>query len=571
MIKHKELIVGEVVKNYFKIICYSTIIGITVGSGTSILISFYHLINDFSTELIGFNKYFIILIPTVGILVAYTFVHLLSTSKKTGAGSHRLLEAYHYEGGRVTLKDTLLSPIASAITIGSGGSAGFEGPALLLGGGLSSQIAQRLGLRGEDIRTFLLAGASAGIAAVFKAPLTGIMFGLEVPFKRDIARKAFIPATIASISSYIIFILFQGQARLFTQVPEMSLPLSSAIFDAFLLGLFTASAGIIFVKAYQFLGATKRRLKINQYFLALLAGLIVGLIGFYFPQTLGTGYSTINAAINGNLVVTLLFALIVGKILLTCITLRLGGSGGLFIPSIFVGAMVGAIYVAIIPGAHDPTLVLAAMGASIAVTNKTLLTGVAFVAETTGPSSIILTLITAATAYFVSGNISFYEELQPEDELEAEESMINIIHHQAESTDAASKLVNVQVKQIMHPEPTSLEESLTIGEASKLILDLQFKEYPITDEGKRLLGVLTLEDFLLSDEINKEKSISTLSLKTPQIATPETNLMDVTSILLESEMDNLYIVKDYTSMKLVGVINETEILKEMIRITKKGA
>jgi len=569
MMWQREHRTGEVVTSYLKIIGYSAFVGIIVGSGTSVLITLYHIIADFSTELVDLNRYLIILIPTIGVIIAYTLVHLFGSSKRTGAGSHRLLEVYHYEGGRVTLKDTLLSPLASAITIGSGGSAGFEGPSLLLGGGLGSQVAQRLGLKGEDVRTFLLAGASAGIAAVFKAPLTGIMFGLEVPFKRDFARKAFIPATIASISSYIVFITFQGQARLFTQVPELKLPIGSALLNAFLLGLITAGAGVIFVKSYQYLGRWVRGVKVNRYILAMLSGVIIGTVGLFLPQILGTGYPTINMAINGGVDVSLLIALLFGKIFLTCITLRLGGSGGLFVPSIFVGAMVGAIYVSVIPGAHDPELVIAAMAALIATTNKTLLTGVAFVAETTGPSSIILTLITAATAYFVSGSVSFYEELQPNDELEAEESMINILHHQAEATEAASKLREVQVKELMHLNPFSLKESENIGDASNRVINLPFKEYPVINDEGRLLGALTLEDFLLSDETNKAKPVGSLSLKIPQVTIPSTNLMELTPIILESEMDNLYIVEDYVLMKLIGVINETEILKAMILYTKK--
>lgn len=418
------------------------------------------------------------------------------------------------------------------------------------------------------MRTFLLAGASAGIAAVFKAPLTGIMFGLEVPYKRDIARRAFIPATIASISSYIVFVSLQDSTRLFPAVPELTLPLGSTLINAFLLGLLTAGVGVAFVKAYEYLGRWVKGLNMNRYALALTGGLIVGSVGFFLPQVLGTGYPAIESAIKGEINLPLLVALLVAKPLLTCVTLRLGGSGGLFVPNLFVGAMAGAIYEIVVPGAHDPALVMAAMAASIATTNKTLLTGVAFIAETSGPNSIILTLITAATAYFVSGSVSFYEELQPVDKLEAEEEMISTIYHRAESTEAAAKLRGVKVSELMHKEPFSLRESETIGKASMRIAEVTFKEYPITDVEGRLIGVLTLEDFLLCDEENQGKTVGSLPLKAPQVATPDSDLMMITPILLESEMDNLYIVENEASMKLIGVVNETEILKAMLFCTQ---
>lgn len=506
-------------------------------------------------------------VPAIGVLVAYALIKNLGSSKRTGGGSHRILEAFHFEGGRITLRDTVVGPVASAVTIGSGGSAGFEGPGLLLGGGLGSVIAQRLGLGWEEVRVFLLAGASAGMAAVFKAPLTGILFGLELPYKRDMVRRAFIPATIASISSYIVTITLLGGEKLFPLLPSLSISLETGILEAFLLGLVMSGVGVVFVKGYELLGAFARGIRVNRYVLALAAGLIVGSIGYFLPQALGVGYPAIESAIAGDTGVQLLLSLLAAKIVLTCITLRLGGSGGLFIPSLFVGAMAGAVFVAVVPGTHDPALVMAAMAASIAVTNKTLLTGVAFVAETSGPGSIIITLIAGATAYFLTGSASFYESLQPVDELEAEEEMISTVYHRAESPEVEKKFRGIKVRDLMHSDPFSLRDTDSIGAAYSRVVNVGFKEYPVTDAKGRLLGVLTLEDFLLCDESTVGRPVESLHMRVPQVATPDVDLMDIASVLLESEMDNLYVVEDANSMRLKGVLNETEVLKAMVTCT----
>ena len=210
---------------------------------------------------------------------------------------------------------------------------------------------------------------------------------------------------------------------------------------------------------------------------------------------------------------------------------------------------------------------MAAMAASIAVTNKTLLTGVAFVAETSGPGSIIITLISGATAYFLTGSVSFYESLQPVDELEAEEEMISTVYHRAESPEIEKKFRGIKVRDLMHPDPFSLRDTESIGVAYSRVVKVSFKEYPVTDAEGRLLGVLTLEDFLLCDERTVERTVETLHMRVPQVATPNADLMDIAPVLLESEMDNLYVIEDVSSMRLRGVLNETEVLKAMVTCT----
>ena len=341
----------QLFSSYFRLIAYSLAIGVVVGAGVAGMISIYGEVN--ALRLAFQERYGVLssIIPAIGILAAYALVKNIGSSKRTGGGSHRILEAFHYEGGRITFRDTIVGPVASAVTIGSGGSAGFEGPGLLLGGGLGSVIAKRLGLGWEEVRVFLLAGASAGMAAVFKAPLTGILFGLELPYKRDMVRKAFIPATIASISSYIVTITILGGEKLFPLLPNLNIPLETGILEAFLLGLVMAVVGVAFVKGYELLGAFARGIRVNRYALALAAGLVVGGVGYFLPQALGVGYPAIESAIAGDTGVQLLLSLLAAKLVLTCVTLRLGGSGGLFVPSLFVGAMAGAIFVAAIPGA----------------------------------------------------------------------------------------------------------------------------------------------------------------------------------------------------------------------------
>ena len=322
-----EISIG-IFSDFAKLASTSALIGVSVGLAYAALIYFYQFVQFLSLRGTSLGWATIITIPILGVLTAYLLVKSLGTSKETGGGSHRLLEAYHYHGGYISATDTVVDPIASAITIGTGGSAGFEGPSLLLGGGIGSLIARRFKPTPEELKAFLISGSAAGISAVFKAPLTGILFALELPYKRDITRRALIPATIASLTSYIISITFFGAESLFpqSQGEAISLPL---IGHSFIIGLITAVAGVAFVEALKLTKRGVKRLGL-KYSAPLLGGLMIGVAGLLLPQIQGVGYATIASLAKSptSFPITLLLALIVFKMILTVVTLRMGGSGG---------------------------------------------------------------------------------------------------------------------------------------------------------------------------------------------------------------------------------------------------
>jgi CIC family chloride channel protein len=560
-----EIKIG-VLNDFVKLVSVSSLIGVVVALAFVALMSVYSSIKAASESFYAVSWIAVVVIPVVGVCVAYWLVKTVGASKETGGGSHRILEAYHFHGGYISAKDTLLDPFASAITIGVGGSAGFEGPSLLLGGGIGSLIARRFKVTPEEFKAFLLAGAAAGISAVFKAPLTGILFALEIPYKRDMARNAFIPATAASIGAYAVSISFLGVESLFpqAQAEEISLLL---IGHSFAIGVLTAVVGYAFVAVLNFFKRRTSSLKLPKYGLPLLGGLIIGLTGLVLPQIRGVGYPTIEVLANSpeSLPLLLLVALAVGKILLTGVTLRMGGSGGLFTPTIFIGAAVGAIYCSIIPGLNSSSIVMASMAALLAATNKTLLTSVAFVAETSGPATIITTLVAAATSYFLSQGTGFYEEIQPIDEYAEEEEMIGILYHKIEGSRNADALTSINVRSIMN-NVLSVKDSDTIESVMAFVKDKSHREYPVIDSKNHLQGTITLEDILVGAEKNKRLTVGDITLRRSVIVTPETCLCDLVPALTESDLDNAWVVDDLKNLTLLGVVNETDVLKTMLSL-----
>ena len=379
-----------------------------------------------------------------------------------------------------------------------------------------------------------------------------------------------IPATIASIASYFVLVSVRGSEAIFPTASNTPVTLS-LIENSFIIGLLSALTGALFVWLFAMTTKASRRItsdsSLPKWLLPLLAGVVIGTIGLFAPQVLGIGYPTISPLSSGAYTwpLTFVITLLILKMVATCLTLRMGGSGGLFIPTVFIGAALGAIYVAFLPGAASQALVMAATGAMIASTNKTLLTSVAFVAETSGPASIIPTLVAAAISYFVSYNISFYSDIQPTDELEEEQTMMGIIYHQIENRREIPALKAIKAKTIMEPV-ISIKEETTIKEARDLVKSYSHREYPVVDDENRVIGTITLEDLLIQPDKSLSLNVGSLPLRTSQLATLDTDLYELAPVLMESDLDNIWIVNSLQEMKLLGVVNETDVLKTMLTL-----
>jgi CIC family chloride channel protein len=389
------------------------ILGFVIGLAIFLLVYIYNLLNSASFLIVNWNSLLVLASTIIALLGGYLTIRLLAENKECGCGTELVIERYHFKSGFVSLRDTISRTLASVITIGFGGSAGLEGPSLLLGGGISSFITRRLRLSQKDVKKLFLCGAAAGFSAIFKAPLTGILFALEIPYKRDVETEVFIPASIASITAYFTSVITLGTETIFP-TPTFLMPTPSILIHAIFLGILAALVALTFMETLERTNTISKRLASKSQMLpmTIIAGLILGVIGLLYPEALGLGYDFIHAiAITalGKLPLTTLTALLILKIVATSITLNFGGSGGLFIPSLYVGGTLGLIYAQILNLEPPIFYVILAMAAVLAATSKSLLTSITLVAETMGPSFIIPTVVSAAVSYFLTGSKSFYK------------------------------------------------------------------------------------------------------------------------------------------------------------------
>ena len=349
----------------------------------------------------------IILIPVaIGLLVAVLVVRFFPRAR--GSGVNQTKGALYIYDGYISLNTVIGKFITSALAIGSGQSLGPEDPSLQIGAGLASYLGRKLNLSRERLRLIAPVGAAAGLAAAFNSPITAVLFVIEEVIGRWSA--GILGAIVLSaISSVVVERWFLGDAPLF-RIPEYHLEHPAELLAYATLGIIGGFASLAFVKLVAFLRTRARQLPAwTQYFQPALAGLIIGIIGIWFPQVMGAGYDYMDQAMHGQFVWQTLLLLGGLKIIATCMSFSSGTPGGLFAPVLFMGAMLGGgigMFVhAFFPQMSVPVgaYALVGMGTLFAGILRAPMTSVFMILEVSGNYSIILpVIISNAIAYFIS-------------------------------------------------------------------------------------------------------------------------------------------------------------------------
>jgi CIC family chloride channel protein len=416
-------------------------------------------------------------IPALGLAVA-VLVARLSGHADT-ATTDAYVRTYHERGGTMRVPDLWAKLLACAATLGSGAALGYEGPALLSGATIGSWAESRFmqRFRQDDAKVLMVAGAAAGIAAVFRAPLTGIVFALEVPYTQDLARRALLPALVAASTSYVTFVALLGTGRIF----EIS---GGAAFDlrdllgGFVVGLICgtlARAGAWAIAHARHL-ATPVAIRVAGAGLALFVLALVSHEWFDSPVSLGSGYEAIAWAQRHETALGLLVALFLVRFAATWFTVAGGGVGGLFIPLVTQGAIAGHVVQAIVhapnPGLFPTVGIAAFLGAGY----RTPLAGVSFVAEATGqPGFVVPALLAAAASQLVMGRWSFSP------------------HQRDERRPNLIPLDQLAVETLMSPNPDTVVADRPLDQCLIEMSRENRRWVPVLDDN-RYFGLLALTD-----------------------------------------------------------------------------
>jgi CIC family chloride channel protein len=362
-----------------------------------------------STHLPLLGPWFVLIVPVAGGLVYGPLIYRYAREAR-GHGVPEVMLAVAQNDGRIRPQVTVVKAFASAVCIGTGGSVGREGPIVQIGSALGSTLGQLVRLRSGRLRILVACGAAGGIAATFNAPLTGVLFAFEI-ILRELSLAAALPVVLAAVSADLVGRAFLGSAPFFTGLPH------NLNVDHDFVYLLVVAIGIAgFKKFLYWLEDVGDRLWAGrpEWARPAVGGVLLGLLLLALPQMYGVGYAVMYRAVDGNYALWFVLALMLGKVLASSLTLSIGGSGGVFAPSLFVGAMAGsvlghgAVHTFGAAAGQPAMYALLAMGGVFAATTQAPLTAIATVLEMTGDFSLALPVMLAAgIAAAVSRQLSY--------------------------------------------------------------------------------------------------------------------------------------------------------------------
>lgn len=360
-------------------------------------------------------RFLFFLVPAVGGLLSGILVYGLAP-EAAGAGTDALIDAFHNRGGYIRPRSAVVKFFASVITLGTGGSAGQEGPMAQIGGGMGSVLARIFHLPEKMRRILLLTGTAAGLGAIFHAPLGAALTAAEIVYREDFESQGFLPFTVASVVAFAVYSVIMHQHSAYLHFPVLPFSNVSELFNYALVGLACVPFSRAFVACFYRTRAFFTALRIPDFCKPAFGGLLVGLLAYGFPQVVGTNWANLTDAVAGKFGFTALVLIAGAKILATSFTIGSGGSGGVFGPSLFIGGMVGGAVGfglhALEPGwvANPGSYVLVGMGAFFAGAAKAPLAGLIMVCEITGNYGLLAPLLIASTLHLaLSRKWSLYE------------------------------------------------------------------------------------------------------------------------------------------------------------------
>ena len=340
--------------------------------------------------------YWKILVPAFGGLVVGLIIQFYSREAK-GHGVPEVMEAIALKNGVIRPRVVIAKLFASALYIASGGSVGREGPVIQIGSAVGSSVGQFFRVNPKRMRVFVACGAASGIAAAFNAPVAGALFAVEI-ILGDFAVPQFSPIVISSVSATIVSRHYLGDYPAFL-VPKYELVSPLEVINYVVLGVLAGITALLFIRSLYFSEDFFDRFKVPEYVKGVIGGLLIGVIGLAFPYIYGVGYDSMDQALYGHMFWQLAGLLVLMKILATSISLGSGGSGGIFAPSLFMGAMLGVFFGHAVnlffpswtsgPGAYA----LVAMGGVVGAATHGPITAILIIFEMTNDYKIILPLM----------------------------------------------------------------------------------------------------------------------------------------------------------------------------------
>jgi len=516
-----------------------------------------------------FRPWMLPIVPMLGGLLCGLLVQRFAP-EAAGHGTDAAVDSFHRHGGLIRWNVPIIKTVASALTLGSGGSGGREGPIAQIGAGFGSFLATRLGLSERDRRILLAAGVGAGVGSIFRAPLAGALFSAEILYSEpEFESDVVIPAAMSSIVAYCVFSLKFGFGALFaTPAFEFRSPWELLPYTA--LALLSAIGAGLFVTVFYRLHDGFHALKMPEWLKPAVGGLIAGSIGLALYMILrdeqvlnvmSFGYGAIQQAINGQLSISILLAIALGKMVTTGLSIGSGGSAGVFGPSMVIGGSIGGIVgvlaqqlmpdVVTQPGAF----VVVGMAGFFAAAAKTPISTLVMVSEMTGNYHLLMPALWVCSLSFLIGRRWKLYRSQVPTRLDSP------AYRGAIFVDI---LTDLRVRDVMSgPEPRTISEATSLREILKIFAESTQHHFPVVATDGRMAGILSANDIrALLDRADSADMVIAHDIMTAPAVTValDDDLNTVMQRFVSLDVEELPVTKTRAGEYVVGMISRHDVM-----------
>lgn len=549
---------SEIFRLRLTIFLLSILVGVLGGLGAITLryaVDYFSELFSLIPQTLG--RYSVVVLPAIGGFAAGLITYRFAPESRGHDGVAETMKAVSIGSGDIRSRVPLTTTIATSLTIGSGGSAGTEGPIIHISAGLASTVARLFKLDAEHKKLLVVCGAAAGLSAMFNAPIGGALFGLEVVYQ-GFEFPAVIPVLLSSVVATAVSIAVIGDNPLF-RPPPVAYHYHELLF-CFILGGIIGLLSVMWVKWFFTVEDMLTHINLSGYLKPLLGGALVGAIIYFLPHVGGEGVWVIRSVLSGRIAAEMLLLIGLLKILTCGLTLGSGGSGGVFIPSMFIGAMFGGAFGLVMntlaPSIFSDSTLYAVIGmaAMLAAACRAPLTGVVMSAEMMKDYTMILPLLAGCvTSYFVS-RLIMKESIYT---LGLFRKGIDV------SLELRKDLLDyIRVGEVMSTNVATLNPDMYTFQALEVIERTGHTGYPVVGGDGKLVGIVTFKDVIKAvDEGKEEYRIRDIMSKNLVVAYPDESVKQVLDRMLEHDIGRVPVVDRGNPSKLLGIITRSDVLK----------
>lgn len=529
--------------------------------------------------------FLVIFVPVIGALVIGLMARY-GSERIRGHGIPEAIESILINGSRVEPKVAFWKPLSSALSIGSGGPFGAEGPIIMTGGAFGSLVAQFIHLSSSERKTLLVAGAAAGMSATFNSPVAAVLLAVEL-LLFEWKPRSLVPVALASVVADVVRHYILGQAQLFPTPAHPAFIGPAGILACVPVGLLAGALSALLTLAVYASEDAFRKLPIHWMWWPAIGGLVVGIGGLIFPQALGVGYDTIGALLQGHITVQVIAGVLLVKAVIWSVSLGSGTSGGVLAPLLMMGGALGGLEAMFLPDLGPGFWELVSMGAILGGTMRSPFTGVIFMLELTRDVNMLLPLLVACILAHGFTVIVMRRSILTE--------KISRRGYHLSREYATDPLEIIFIREVMRTKIVALNETISSSDLRKLLHGSDFSEealalsrrlqrlFPVLDTNKCLLGVVTrldLEGLLPGSDGHTQHNghqaqdmepaeqiyyLSSAMHSRPVVAYPDEPLRSTVYRMAESGYTRLPVVDREHPDQLLGMVSLQDLLKARVR------